>query len=117
MQEGAPIPADAWEYQIRKSLNDAAYQNLSYKPYCSRMPVCKKGECKDPKFIFGCVSLGVAPGCMPGGAHADDGPVQEDTRKCCGAQHLYRNKKSDTIVSHLMHATGVSRVPQLAGGV
>jgi hypothetical protein len=38
------IPDDAWEYQIRKSLNDAAYNGLDYVPYCSTMPVQKNAE-------------------------------------------------------------------------
>lgn len=35
----ARIPDDAWDYQIRKALNDAAYNGLDYVPYCSTMPV------------------------------------------------------------------------------
>lgn len=38
------IPDDAWEYQIRKSLNDAAYNGLDYVPYCSTMPVQDNAE-------------------------------------------------------------------------
>ncbi|CAK0762439.1 hypothetical protein CVIRNUC_002957 [Coccomyxa viridis] len=44
------IPDDAWEYQIRKSLNDAAYNGLQYVPYCSTMPVQK--VCDDARFIW-----------------------------------------------------------------
>ncbi|KAI8104352.1 hypothetical protein M9434_002910 [Picochlorum sp. BPE23] len=44
------IPDDAWEYQIRKSLNDAAYNGLDYVPYCSTMPV--QEHCEDPKFMW-----------------------------------------------------------------
>ncbi|KAL6777724.1 hypothetical protein ACKKBG_A15390 [Auxenochlorella protothecoides x Auxenochlorella symbiontica] len=44
------IPDDAWEYQIRKTLNDAAYNGLDYVPYCSTMPVQPK--CDDAKFIW-----------------------------------------------------------------
>lgn len=44
------IPDDAWEYQIRKALNDAAYNGLDYVPYCSTMPV--QEVCEDPKFIW-----------------------------------------------------------------
>lgn len=44
MQAHAPIPDDAWEYQIRKSLNDAAYQGLDYVPYCTTMPVQPNSE-------------------------------------------------------------------------
>ncbi|KAK2078184.1 hypothetical protein QBZ16_004052 [Prototheca wickerhamii] len=44
------IPEDAWEYQIRKSLNDAAYNGLDYVPYCSTMPVQPK--CDEAKFIW-----------------------------------------------------------------
>lgn len=33
------VPADAWEYHMRRSLNDAAYRSLDYVPYCSTMPV------------------------------------------------------------------------------
>lgn len=45
-----PVPDDAWEYQIRKSLNDAAYNGLQYVPYCSTMPVQVK--CDEPKFMW-----------------------------------------------------------------
>ena len=45
-----PIPEDAWEYQIRKALNDAAYNGLQYVPYCSTMPVQEK--CDEPKFMW-----------------------------------------------------------------
>lgn len=38
-QAHARIPDDAWDYQIRKALNDAAYNGLDYVPYCSTMPV------------------------------------------------------------------------------
>lgn len=54
MQAHIKIPDDAWEYQIRKTLNDAAYNGLDYVPYCSTMPVQPK--CDDAKFIW--VSLG-----------------------------------------------------------
>lgn len=50
MQAQARIPDDAWEYQIRKSLNDAAYNGLDYVPYCSTMPVTEKTD--DVKFIW-----------------------------------------------------------------
>jgi hypothetical protein len=49
-QVHAKIPDDAWEYQIRKALNDAAYNGLDYVPYCSTMPV--QANCKDPKFMW-----------------------------------------------------------------
>ena len=49
-QAHAKIPDDAWEYQIRKSLKDAAYQGLDYVPYCSTMPVPK--ECENPRFMW-----------------------------------------------------------------
>ncbi len=39
MQAQAKIPDDAWEYQIRKANNDAAYNGLDYVPYCTTMPV------------------------------------------------------------------------------
>jgi hypothetical protein len=45
-----PIPDNAWEYQIRKANNDAAFQNLDYKPYCGCMPICKEG-CNNPHFM------------------------------------------------------------------
>ena len=45
-----PIPDDAWEYQIRKSLNDAAYQGLEYVPYCTTMPV--KANSEDVAFMW-----------------------------------------------------------------
>jgi hypothetical protein len=44
------VPDDAWEYQIRKALNDAAYNGLDYVPYCSTMPV--QDKCEDPKFMW-----------------------------------------------------------------
>jgi hypothetical protein len=44
------IPDDAWEYQIRKQLNDAAYQGLDYVPYCSTMPVQPRED--NPKWIW-----------------------------------------------------------------
>lgn len=50
VQAHNPIPDDAWEYQIRKSLNDAAYNGLQYVPYCSTMPVQEK--CDDAKFMW-----------------------------------------------------------------
>jgi hypothetical protein len=50
MQAHNKIPDDAWEYQIRKSLNDAAYNGLDYVPYCSTMPV--QENCEDPKFMW-----------------------------------------------------------------
>lgn len=50
VQAHVPVPDDAWEYQIRKSLNDAAYNGLQYVPYCSTMPVQEK--CDDPKFMW-----------------------------------------------------------------
>ena len=50
LQAHAKIPDDAWEYHIRKSLNDAAYNGLAYVPYCSTMPVQK--ECEDPRFMW-----------------------------------------------------------------
>lgn len=43
-QAHAPIPDDAWEYQVRKSLNDAAYKGLEYVPYCTTMPVKANSE-------------------------------------------------------------------------
>lgn len=46
----AAIPSDAWEYQVRKANNDAAFQNLDYVPYCSCMPTCKAG-CANPHFM------------------------------------------------------------------
>lgn len=50
LQAHVKIPDDAWEYQIRKTLNDAAYNGLDYVPYCSTMPVQPK--CDDAKFIW-----------------------------------------------------------------
>lgn len=49
-QSHARIPDDAWEYQIRKSLNDAAYNGLDYVPYCSTMPVQPRDD--NPKWIW-----------------------------------------------------------------
>jgi hypothetical protein len=48
----AKVPDDAWEYQIRKSLNDAAYNGLDYVPYCSTMPIPSKTDEKDVKFMW-----------------------------------------------------------------
>lgn len=39
LQANHAVPSDAWEYHMRKSLNDAAYRSLDYVPYCSTMPV------------------------------------------------------------------------------
>lgn len=50
LQAHNPIPEDAWEYHMRKALNDSAYNNLSYQPYCSTMPVPKK--CDAPQFAW-----------------------------------------------------------------
>lgn len=50
MQAHATIPDDAWEYHIRKSLNDAAYKGLDYVPYCSTMPL--KPESESVRFIW-----------------------------------------------------------------
>ena len=44
LQAHAPIPDDAWEYQIRKALNDAAYNGLEYVPYCTTMPIQPNSE-------------------------------------------------------------------------
>lgn len=49
-QSHARIPDDAWEYQIRKALNDAAYNGLDYVPYCSTMPVQPRDE--NPKWMW-----------------------------------------------------------------
>ena len=49
-QAHVPIPDDAWEYQIRKALNDAAYQGLEYVPYCTTMPV--KPNSEDVAFMW-----------------------------------------------------------------
>lgn len=43
-QAHAPIPDDAWEYHVRKALNDAAYKGLDYVPYCTTMPVKPHSE-------------------------------------------------------------------------
>ena len=44
------MPEDAWEYQIRKALNDAAYNGLYYVPYSSTMPVQPKDD--SPKWMW-----------------------------------------------------------------
>ena len=44
------MPDDAYEYQVRKALNDAAYTGLAYVPYCSTMPVPPR--CEAPKFAW-----------------------------------------------------------------
>ncbi|KAG2442642.1 hypothetical protein HXX76_002726 [Chlamydomonas incerta] len=46
----AKIPKNAWEYHIRRQLNDAAYNHLEYVPYCSTMPV--QPRCEEPKFMW-----------------------------------------------------------------
>ena len=51
LQVGAKIPGDAWEYQIRKSLNDAAYNGLDYVPYCSLMPIPKEAT-EEARFMW-----------------------------------------------------------------
>ena len=49
-QAHAKIPSDAWEYHIRKALNDAAYNGLEYVPYCSTMPV--QEQTASPQFMW-----------------------------------------------------------------
>jgi hypothetical protein len=49
-QSHVKIPEDAWEYQIRKSLNDAAYNGLDFVPYSSTMPVQPRDD--NPKWIW-----------------------------------------------------------------
>jgi hypothetical protein len=67
---GVPIPEDAWEYQVRKSLNDAAFQNLQFQGVCHHMPVCK-GGCKTAGFMVrGCVRGGRGGGVRPAAAPA-----------------------------------------------
>ena len=44
------VPDDAWEYHMRKAANDAAFNGLAYKPYCSTMPVKPKEDA--PKFAW-----------------------------------------------------------------
>ncbi len=50
VQVNAKIPSDAWEYHIRKSRNDAAYNGLEYVAYCSAMPVQREAE--TPQFLW-----------------------------------------------------------------
>lgn len=50
VQAHAKVPEDAWEYQIRKALNDAAYNGLEYVPYCSTMPVQQHDD--TPKWVW-----------------------------------------------------------------
>jgi hypothetical protein len=50
LQAHAKVPEDAWEYQIRKALNDAAYNGLDYVPYSSTMPVQPKDD--SPKWMW-----------------------------------------------------------------
>jgi hypothetical protein len=45
------ITAESWEYQMRKALNDAAYNNLAYEPYCPHMPTHHK-DCPHPVFTW-----------------------------------------------------------------
>ncbi|KAF5835414.1 hypothetical protein DUNSADRAFT_7449 [Dunaliella salina] len=45
-----PIPDNAWEFHIRKNLNDAAYNSLKYVPVCCCTPVCAK--CNNPKYMW-----------------------------------------------------------------
>lgn len=51
-QKDTKVPTDAWEYLIRRALNDAAYNNLDYVAYCPHTPCCSKGPCKDAKFLW-----------------------------------------------------------------
>ena len=44
------MPEDAWEYQTRKALNDAADKGLDYVPYISTMLVQPKTD--EPKFTL-----------------------------------------------------------------
>jgi hypothetical protein len=50
VQVHATIPDDAWEYHIRKSLNDAAYKGLDYVPYNTTMPLTPQSD--NVKFIW-----------------------------------------------------------------
>ena len=50
LQSQAKVPEDAWEYHIRKALNDAAYNGLEYVPYSSLMPVPPKDD--NPHWIW-----------------------------------------------------------------
>ena len=49
-QAHAKVPDEAWEYQIRKALNDAAYNGLEYVGYCSTMPVQQVDD--NPKWMW-----------------------------------------------------------------
>lgn len=46
------IPNSEWEYNMRKSLRDAAFTNLDYLPACTHMPVCAAGKCSAPRYIW-----------------------------------------------------------------
>jgi hypothetical protein len=50
VQVHATIPDAAWEYHIRKSLNDAAYKGLDYVPYNTTMPLTPQSD--NVKFIW-----------------------------------------------------------------
>lgn len=60
-QAHATIPDDAWEYHIRKSLNDAAYKGLDYVPYCTTMPL--KPQSDNVKFLWVRAPLSCAYAC------------------------------------------------------
>lgn len=52
VQEGAPVPDDAWEYRIRESLKDAAFTGLMYRPYVSTMPTPPEVDAGDAKWVW-----------------------------------------------------------------
>ena len=67
-QAHVPIPDDAWEYHIRKSLNDAAYQGLEYVPYCTTMPV--KANSEDVAFMW--VRIALSSCATPDSGHSQE---------------------------------------------
>lgn len=75
------LPDDAWEAHMRKALNDAAWQNLAYVPYCPHAPCCRP-KCEQPSYAWVsnhsscikhfiqtnralCASAGLMPGANP----------------------------------------------------
>lgn len=63
LQAHARVPDDAWEYQLRRSLGDAAYSTLAYVPYCSTMPVQRK--CNSPAWMWVSALHRGRPGAIP----------------------------------------------------
>jgi len=87
-QAHVPIPDDAWEYQIRKSLNDAAYQGLEYVPYCTTMPV--KANSEDVAFMW----VRAAASSCEIGVHSR---YSQDARSVAGRMSLHRETSGSAL--------------------